>query len=70
MQSCPCALSLRHYCPEIDESCHAGLDPASISLEGALRAPPWIAGQARNDIDINLPKAREIINAINSLGAQ
>jgi hypothetical protein len=40
-----------------DESCHAEplrqaqdrLDPASISLKGALRAPPWIAGQAHND---------------------
>jgi hypothetical protein len=53
---------------DFDESCHAGLDPASISLEGALRAPPWIAGQARNDIDIDLPKAREIIERHQQLG--
>jgi hypothetical protein len=40
-----------------DESCHAGLDPASISLEGALRAPPWIAGQARNDSQMHISLA-------------
>jgi putative endonuclease len=50
------------------ESCHAGLDPASISLEGALREPSWIAGQARNDIDIDLPKARDIVQLHQQLG--
>jgi hypothetical protein len=35
---------------------------------GVLRAPPWIAGQARNDIDIDLPKAHKLSIAINSFG--